>query len=463
MADTRTDQKKAEDAKKILDVLIQIRQPYESMVDEILTFVNHSRQRIKDKDSQRGQKTGIEVYDGTALSALNLLTDGMCGYSVSRSYKNFNYTLPGRLNFPRSSGMRAWSGKRMDELPDVKQWLEDVETVVYSAFQRSNFYDVMPEIVRDAASVGTANVLVEEDIDKGRIVFTVPHFRECYIAEDRYGMVDTRYRVYNLTLRQLLDKFGEDKMKEVFSDFKGMMETNPHQEKLMLHAIYPRKDYDSSRVDSKNMPIGSLWVMIAPLKLLDEVGYEESPLMTWRWRKNSNEIYGRSPAWDCHVDMMKGNQQGKTNLIAGHKMADPAMVGPEEMRGQVNKAPGSWTFITNNLMEKHYPRPLLTGVQLPFSVDQQDRTDKSIKEFFHVDFFLMLAQAAANKVEMTATQVMEMGAEKAAILGVRIGRKETELDNPIHDRVFAIEKKAKRLPSPPPILFEYAGNFHLKP
>lgn len=458
MADTRTDQKKAEDAQKILNVLAQIRQPYEAMVDEILTFVNHSRRKIKDRDNQRGQKTGIEVYDGTALSALNLLTDGMCGYSVSKSYRWFNYTLPGKLNFPRASGMRAWSGKRMDELQEVKQWLEDCEEVLYSAFIRSNFYDVIPEIVRDAASVGTANVLIEEDVNKGRTVLTVPHFRESYIAEDRYGMVDTRYRIYPLTLRQLLDKFGEGRMREVFPDFKGMMETNPHQERQVLHAVYPRRDYDYKRVDAKNMPIESLWVMMAPLKLLGELGYEESPLMTWRWRKNNDEVYGRSPAWDCYVDIMKGNQQAKTNLIAAHKMADPPMVGPEDLRGQVNKGPGAWSFVSSNLMEKHYPRPLVTGMQLPFSIDQQERTDKAIKEHFHVDFFLMLAQAAANKVEMTATQVMEMGAEKAAILGVRIGRQETELLNPLHDRFFSIERKSGRLPDPPDVLVDFGGN-----
>lgn len=34
---------------------------------------------------------------------------------------------------------------------------------------------------------------------------------------------------------------------------------------------------------------------------------------------------------------------------------------------------------------------------------------------------------------------------------------ETELSNPIHDRVFGIETKARRIPDPPPILQEVSG------
>ena len=62
-----------------------------------------------------------------------------------------------------------------------------------------------------------------------------------------------------------------------------------------------------------------------------------------------------------------------------------------------------------------------------------------------------------NKVELTATQVIEMAGEKAAILGNRMGRMETEWLNPTHDRQFAIETRAGRIPMPPQILLDQSG------
>jgi hypothetical protein len=470
MADRLTDEEKAKRIWKTFGHLERERNPYENMVDEVITYVNHSRRKIKDATGMKGKKTGIEVYDGTALSAVNLDTDGICGYSFSKSYRWFGYTLPGKLNFPRWSGMRAWSGKRMDEYPEVREWLQDTEEVLYAAYLRSNFYDISPEIVRDALTVGTVNPIAEEDRGRARTIFTVPHFRECYIAENRFGMVDTRYRKFKLTLRQLVDKFGIKQMDKVIPGFSNSYENNPYDEKEIIHAVYPRSDFDPNIMNSQNMPMASAWVNVSPLAFLYEKekyestvesGYHESPIMTWRWRKNNDEIYGRSPSWDAYVDIMKANQQGKDNLIAGHKKVYPPMMGPESLRGKINDKAKGWTFVDQMLMEKQYPRPLITGMDLPYAIDQQERSDKIIREYFYVDFFLMLSQAAANKVPLTATQTLEMAAEKAAILGTRIGRMESEFLNPVHDRMFAIEYRAGRIPQPPQILLDLGGNIEI--
>lgn len=455
--DKRSDDDKAKDVEKMLEVLTRIRQPYEAMIDNIFTYISHNRRKITDKETQKGQKTGIEVYDGTALQALNLLSDGLAGYSISRAFRWFEYTLPGKLNFPKWSGMRAWTGKRMDEYPDVKTWLESCEEVMYAAFLRSNLYDIAPEVIRDAAGPGTVSVFIEEDVKAGRSVFTVPHFRECFLAENSYGTVDTNYRVCKYTLRQMVEKFGKDKMVEAVPDFQNKFEKNPHEELEVIHACYPRAEYDPGKVNGKNKPQASFWVLKSPLKLLLESGYDESPFLTWRWKKNNDEWFGRSPAWDAYIEVITANQSAKLNLIAGHKMVEPPIIAPMDLRGRINDGPRGKTFVEGQVTKDRMPLPLITGIQLPYSIEMQDRLDKKIREHFHVDFFLMLSQAAAQKIPITATQVIEMSGEKAAVLGPRIGRMESECLNPIHDRMFAIERRAGRIPEPPEILMEYGG------
>lgn len=453
MADTRTDAEKVKEVVNYFDVLKKIRQPYEAQIDEVIKFVNHSRRKVTQRDDAKGGKTGVDVYDGTAISAANILRDGLCGNTATQSLRWFHSILPGKFNFPRTSMMRQWIGKRMDEYPRVREWLEDRDDVLYSAFLRSNFYDTNPEFINDGITIGTGTTWTEEDLEQDRIIFTVPHFREGYFSQNRYGVVDTMFRWYKLSLRDLVDKFGLVKMKEAYLTFQTMLEKNPYEEKEILHAVFPRKDLHPYRIDKKNMPFASFWIPLDKTTvLLLEDGYEESPFTTWRWRVNNDEICGRGPSWDSYVEIMKANSQGKTNLQAGQRAVEGPIVAPDGLRGKIHNEPRGVTFVQS--MERDMPKPLTTNMQLPWAVDQQERTQKIIREYHHTDFFLMLYQAAFNKVELTATQTIGMQAEQAAVLGVRVGRLNSEGYRPQIKRVAAIEGRKGRLPEPPEELLE---------
>jgi len=238
MADFQTDEEKAKFLMKMLEIHKQIRLPYEEMVDEIIRFVNHSRRQITVSPYQKGKNTGVDVYDGTALAAANLASDGIHGYMCSSNIHWFDFTLPGRMNFPRTSGMRQWTGKRMDEYPEVKIWLDECEEVQYAAYLRSNFYEWHPGFVKEGITIGTPTALIEEDLEHGRIVFTMPHFRECYVAENHFGIVDTLYRNYKISLKNLVGKFGAEKVFSLNHDFKNQYKRDPYVEKDCL--IRPR-------------------------------------------------------------------------------------------------------------------------------------------------------------------------------------------------------------------------------
>lgn len=453
----RTDDDLAQDILKRLDQLKLIRQPFESAIDECIEFTAPDLMLINEEAS-KGKKTGQTVYDGTAISALNLLADGLHGYLVSPGIRWFSLTLPIRMAQNRASAnMRQWGDKRLDDMPDVKEWLEAVEESMYADFRASNFYETTPMIFRQGGSIGTVSCFCESDPKSGRIVFFVPHFRECWIAQDRFGRVDTCFRKRPYTIRELFQKFGLDRMADVDPQFKNKLENNPYQEMNVIHAIYPREDMEYGRVDNKNMPWASVWMLEAGhKKLIDESGFTENPQTTWRWTSNSNEWYGRSPAWFAMVDILKAQQMALTNLKAGHRAAEPPYAMMESLRGRANLNAGGRTYLTQS---EQPPTVLDTGLRaLPIAEQFLQRTDQAIKEHFHVDFFLMLSQAAFNKTQMTATQVIEMQGEKAAILGTRIGRLQSEFLNPTIDQVFTISADAGRLPPPPDILFEYGGS-----
>jgi len=474
----RKDEEKAKDCQKYLQVLAEQRLPWEPAIDNIIAYVNHGRRFIQDKDSEPGQQTGQEIFDDTAMLARNLLVDGMVGYLCSRNQPWFALELPGKFNFPRSSGMRAWSGRRVDEYPQVQRWLQDTQTVSYSAFNRSNFYDVVTEVISDGATAGTAHCLAEENIERAAIVFTVPHFRECYIAENQWGKVDTCYRVYTMTLRQLADKFSLETMKKADLSFENDYQSNMHSEREVLHAIFPRRDFNPSRIDAKSKQWASLWVYRKggkilgsktqsalgnspgpDLSLLSEDGYDSMPIITWRWRKNNDEVYGRGPAHDAFVSIAQLNQMGRTNLVTAHRAAEPPLVAYADQRGAIQRGPNGITYMESNRgdLRTRMPQPLYTGVQgLPFNIEYQDRVRQVVNQHFHTDVFMMMSQlAAAGRSErMVVEQIMELQGEKAAILGTRVGNLQSEFFDPLIYRIYSIEAAAGRIPEPPDILLE---------
>src|ERR1017187_8971259 len=477
MLGQRTEDDKAKDCQKYLMVLADQRLPWEPMIDNIIRYVNHGRRSVSGTELWDGQQSGQEVFDDSAMLARNKLVDGMVGYLCSRNQPWFDLEIPGKFNFPRSSGMRSWSGRRVDEYPQVQKWLQDSQTVMYSAFNRSNFYDIVTEFISDGATCGTATMQVEEDITTATTVFTVPHFRECFIAENQWGKVDTIYRVYKMTLRQLVQKFGEAKMKSVDDNWDNAYSQNMYEEREVLHAIYPRKDFNPSRMDAKSKQWESMWVYRKGGKILEskgraatnttdsgvvalaEGGYDSMPTITWRWRKNNDEVYGRGPAHDAFVSIGLANQMGRTNLISAHQNAEPPIIAYSDMRGAIQRGPGGITYLEANRgdIRMRAPMPLYTGVQqLPFNIELQDRITRIINEHFHTDVFMMMSQLSqqGNQSRMVMELVQELQGEKAAILGTRLGNLQSEAFDPLISRVYSIEAMAGRIPTPPDILLE---------
>ncbi len=469
----RDDDQKAKDCEKYLEILAAQRLYWEPQIDNIILYVNHGRRFVQDRDLYPGQQTGQEVFDDTAMLARNMLVDGMAGYLCSRNQPWFGLELPGKINFPRTSGMRAWNGQRLDSYPQVQKWLQESQEVMYSAFNRSNFYDVNTQFLSDGATCGTAYLNIEEDIQHARIEFVVPHFRECFIAENQYKRVDTNYRVYKMTLKQMEEKFGMAAMEAADPNFKKDYESNLYSERDVLHAIYPRQDFQPGRIDAKGKRWESVWVYrrggkILPsagaaekgnekVTLLQEGGYDSMPIISWRWWVNCDEVYGRGPAHDAFVSIAQLNQMGRTNLITAQMAAQPPLVAYADQRGAIQRTANGITYLESNRgdIRLRMPQQLITGVQnLPFNIEYQDRVSKIVNQYFHTDVFMMMSSLAnqGKSERMVTEQVMELQGEKAAILGTRVGNLQAEAFDPIINRVYQIEAEAGRIPTPPDIL-----------
>lgn len=427
-------EKTAQEIKKRFKYLETNRSYFDTgLWQDIADYVIPIREDLKG-DRQPGQIRATKIYDGTAVSALNLFADGLHGYMISPSIQWFTLRLP--RNF-----------RQIENIPEVRMWVEDVQSDIYSAFQNSNFYSEMRTYFKDGGSIGTASLYMEEDIASGKLVFICLHPREGYMAEDKYGNIDTFFRKVKLTARKVSQQFNK---KELSQPIQNALQNNPYQESEFLHAVFPRTDFDDRKITSTNKRYASIWCEYNTNNILRESGYDLFPYMIWRYMK-SPDVYGYSPAAFALPEIKGLNAISKDLLGAAQMTVRPPFNIPIEMKGKVRLTPFGMNYYGSDYNRKI--TPLNTGMVFPIALDREEKKREIINKHFHVDFFLMLQQAER---QMTATEIMERMGEKASVLSASIGDLTTTIDM-IIDHVFEIELKSGRIPPPPDILMEYGG------
>ncbi|KKN47298.1 hypothetical protein LCGC14_0664030 [marine sediment metagenome] len=427
--------------------LEEVKEDYLGLWEYIGRYVNSRRELIRDsqKWDKKGQYRGKRSYSGVANAALNIWVDGMQGFMVA---KNLTWFV---------SVMDDW---RLNEIDEVRVFLQEYDKAMYAAFKRSNFYSILSEWFRDAGSIGTAALYTEEDIANGTEVHIPIHPREIFISENKYGEVDTLFRKFQLTARQAVQKFEEGKLSQAIIDNSKQ---HPEKNHEFVHAVFPNDEPMFGKLDSTNKKFKSVYMETSKESNSDgsektarEGGFDIFPYAVWRYRKNSDEIYGYSPAAEAMAEILSLNQIGKSLLRAAQmSVASPLNV-PEHMRGNVQMQPDGYNYFDN---PKDIITPINTGITFPIGVDREEKIERLIEDKWRVEFFLVYARAER---EMTATEVMERQSEKAVLMGPQVDRLISEGLSKVFDIVSDIEDRAGRLPSPPPVLLESSSNIEIQ-
>jgi len=407
-------------------------------MQEVADYVSPHREDIRGNRKVGGEKKGTKIFDGTAVGAAVLAADGIHGYHVSPSFAWFKYEM---------------NRKQANAIPEVREWLDEIEFNIYMALNRSNYYNEIWSFIYDGFTLGTAALIAEEDIAKEKIFFEAVHPGEIYIAENQHGEVDVLHRKRMLTAKQMIEKFGKDNCPIMVGQ---AYEKNPFTTFELIHAVFPREEYDSRKKDGKNKPFASVWLMTQGNHICKEDGFKTFPYHVWRYLKTGKEPYGVSPAVLAMADIKGLNLMAKTLLGAAQLAVDPAYNVPSYLLGRVQLKPKGLNYITPGSTDKI--SAINAGDKFPVGIDREQAKQQSIRERFHVDTFLMLA-SLEGRGQRTAYEVSELMAEKAAVLGAELGSFNTSLGS-ILESVYEIENQSSnpRLPPPPDELLEMADS-----
>ncbi len=416
----------ARELKNNLSKLMDQRSTWESHWQECADFMQPRKAEITAERS-RGDKRMTQVFDATAIHALELLAASLHGMLTSSANRWFS------LRFKEDV---------LNSEDEAKEWLEDAKDKMYVAFQRSNYQQEIFECYHDLICFGTACLFVEEDEDD-IVKFSSRHIKEFYIQENKKGVVDTLYRRFKLPAHIVVEKFGlENVSREVQATFKKQ----PFDEIQLVHVVRPRSIYNENKLDKKNMPYQSIYFEFSGGHILSIGGFKEMPYVIPRYLKASTEIYGRSPAMNALPDVKVLSKMVETSLKAAAKMVDPPLLVPDDsMISPIRMSPGSINYYRSGSRER--VEPLQIAQNTTATLNQENQRRDAIAKMFHVDQLLI----TANR-NMTATEVLQRNEEKMRILGPVLGRLQSELLQPLILRVFNIMLRKKLFMDAPEIL-----------
>src|SRR5210317_112880 len=401
---------KAKNLLKRYDRLKAQRQNWESHWQEVADYMQPRKADVT-KTRSKGDKRTELIFDGSPLQSVELLAASLHGMLTNPSTPWFS------LRFKEDE---------MENEDEAKEWLESATEVMYSAFNKSNFQQEIFELYHDLITFGTAAMFIEED-DEDLLKFSTRHINEIYIAENEKGKIDTVFRKFKLSARAAIQKFGE-----VSANIATTAKKDPYEEVEILHAVYPRADFNPKKQDKDNMPFESIYLEAGTGEELSVSGFREFPFVVPRYLKASHEIYGRSPAMTALPDVKMLNEMSKTTIKSAQKQVDPPLLVPDDgFILPVRTVPGGLNFYRAGTRDRI--EPLNIGANTPLGLNMEEQRRNSIRNAFYVNQLMM-----QNGPQMTATEVIQRNEEKMRLLGPVLGRLQSELLKPLIDRTFAL-------------------------
>ncbi len=431
------------------------RQSFMPQWRDIADFILPTRPRFQITDANRGTRKNQKIINSHATQSADTLRSGMMSGITSPARPWFKLSTP---------------DPDLAEQGPVKYWLDVVGRRMSDVFLRSNLYNVLPQVYSDLGGFGTAPMLVEEDFDEVIRAYSLP-LGSYMIAKDSKGRVNTLFREFRMTVRQVVEEFAkrDERTKEIdWSNFSVHIKEQWLQNQTetwidICHVIQPNEEYDDKKLASKHKKFSSCYYERGTTGskaqgylrnadsnvYLRESGYDFFPVLCPRWEVTGEDVYGTNcPGMKALGDIKQLQLMEKRVAQAIEKMVNPPMVGPVSLRNsKVSILPGDTTYADEREGQKGF-RP---AHEVNFRTAEVDakiaKIEGRISRCFYEDLFLMLAND--DRSNITAREIDERHEEKLLALGPVLEQLNQDLLDPLIKLTFNIMMGQGLIPEPP--------------
>lgn len=401
------------------------------------------------------KRSRSKIINGTATKCVRVATAGMSSHMTSKARPWFNLTTP---------------DPAMGQFQDVRVWLDNTTTILRDTLAKSNFYKAMPVCYTEDLSYGVAAMLVVEHADE--VVRFHPLTIGSYaISLDEAGKVDSLWRCYTKTARQLVQKYGR------INPETGEREPDP--DKMPARVVQAYRNAPDQRFTIESLiepnpnarpglgPLGLQAPQFRPYRelvwiagsgddkhgILDVGGHYEAPFVCIRFNPVGDDSYSTCPGIDSLGDIKQLQYLEGQKLRLIDLMAEPPISVPDTMRNLgASLAPRSKNYLPQSQngakVEPTYtPQP----GSLQWVQQEIREVESRIEDAFFYNLFLML-ESLGEASGRTATEIAERKEEKATVLGPTLEIVTDEGLDPIVVRTYRLLERAGRIPPPPPVL-----------
>lgn len=388
-------------------------------------------------DSNKGQKKNSKIHDNTGSLALRTLSSGMMA----------GLTSPARPWF-----MLATADPDLNDYQPVKVWLDLVRNRLQKMFGGCNLYTALPLVYGDLGAMGTSAIAVLEDYEDLIRCYHFPIGSYCLATGER-GNVDVCYREFQMTVRQLVQKFGYSRcsqtVKSLYDQKSGAGQESWVQ---VVHAVEPNPKHEPRRQQfSQFKKFHSCYYeqgASGDMKLR-ESGFDRFRILAPRWQVTGEDTYGSSPGMEVLGDVRGLQLQTRRKQELVDKGVKPPMGAPSQLKdGRASTLPGDVTFYDQGQQGQKF-EPLYDVSRFGYQWLLEDIRDhrERIRRGLFEDLFLMLANDQRSNV--TAREIAERHEEKLLALGPVVERENHELLDPLIDIAFEDMLRVGALPEPP--------------
>ncbi len=281
------------------------------------------------------------------------------------------------------------------------------------------------------------------------------HLGELFFAVNHQGQPDKVYRRFKMTLRQIAQRWGKDKMPD---GLQSKLAVKPEEEVTVLHIVQPNSEFEPGRLDAKGKRFSSHYLLKDTRTLMQVGGYRCMPYSIARYMTAPGELWGRGPAMNVLPSIKVLNEEKKQVLKQGHRALDPVLLAHDDgVMDGFSMKPGSYNVGTVTADGRPLVHTLPSG-NIAVGKELMDDERRAINDAFLVTLFQILIETP----QMTATEVLERAREKGALLSPTMGRFQSEGLGPMIEREFDLLMFQGLIPPPPQIILDAGAEYQIE-
>ena len=408
---------------------------------------------------------GPATFTQSAAAARRIAYD-TTGFRSLPKYK----AILERLTIPSSStwhGLTA-SNQELRKMYQVRKYFDEVRDVLFRlrGHPQANFRSAMSEVFGAMGVYGNGPVFIgRSDVSairpRGGFKYVPAPLRDVFFLVDDEGNVYAVFRRFWLNARQFKIKFKDTPMPPLVQAEASKKDPSESRMFEFVHyvCVCDHGDFDPEALDTRRHPIRGNYIAVDDKVFIgDEHGYASMPYRIPRPDTVAGTPYGFSPAILSLAAMGSASMMKKTVLKQGQKAVDPVLLAHDDgvMNGTVDQRPGAVNYggvdAKGSLLIQKLPMGDFRVAEVMMADERKDIEDS---------FFVTLFQILTETPEMTATEVVERVAEKAALLAPTMGRIQSELLGPMIQREIEIATELGEMPEMPPELVEAEGDYEV--